>query len=139
MKKAEKSSFAGTKDDSSTKVQDSSVCQPIAKPSVIGSCILVDGRNWKFIKQLDEYQLWAADYWCPDGDGIELYISNDKDNFELTCFSGIGMSKIIIHDIEFVYLQSKAKLDFKEPFEKQCVRIADYFCRLFCDYSVVVA
>jgi hypothetical protein len=101
------------------------------------SCFLVDERKWKFIKQLDEYQLWTADYWRTDGDGIELYISNDKDNFELYCFSGI--SKIIIHDIEFFYLQSKVKLNFKEPFENQCCKIADYFCRLFCEYSVVVA
>lgn len=100
--------------------------------------INVGGRNWSFIKQLPEYQLWSANYWCPDGDGIELYISNDKDNFELECFSGIGMSKIIMHDLEFTYLQGKVQdLDFRELFEMQCVKIADYFCRLFCEYKEV--
>ena len=34
MKKVEKSSSAGTKDESSTNAQDSQVCQPIAKPHV---------------------------------------------------------------------------------------------------------
>ena len=99
--------------------------------------INIGGRDWSFIKQLPEYQLWSADYWCPDGDGIELYISNDKDNFELECFSGIGMSKIIMHDIEFPYLQDKVEINFKEPFETQCVKLADYFCRLFCEYRDV--
>jgi hypothetical protein len=34
MKKAEKSSFAGTTDESSTNADSLQVCQPIAKPSV---------------------------------------------------------------------------------------------------------
>ena len=98
----------------------------------------VGGRAWRFVKLFPEYQLWAADYWCPDGDGAELYISNDKSHFELECFSGIGASKVVMHDIEFTYLHDKVKsLDFREPFEAQCVRIADYFCRLFCEYREV--
>lgn len=35
MKKVQKSSSAGTKNDSSTDAQDSQVCQPIAKPNVM--------------------------------------------------------------------------------------------------------
>lgn len=44
---------------------------------------LVGGRAWSLKKQLPEYQLWSANYWCPDGDGIELYIANDNGHFEL--------------------------------------------------------
>ena len=31
----------------------------------------VGGRAWKFEKfcMKEEYQLWSANYWCPDGDG----------------------------------------------------------------------
>jgi hypothetical protein len=100
--------------------------------------VTIKGKVWSFVKQLQEYQLWSADYWCPDGDGVQLYISNDKDNFELECFSGTGMSRVIIHGAEFTYLQGKVKeLDFKEPFEMQCVKIADYLCGLFCEYKDV--
>lgn len=97
---------------------------------------IVSGRVWRFAEQLSEYKLWSANYLCPDGDGIGLYIANDNGHFELECFSGIGVSKIIMHDIEFSYLQDKVKdLNFKEPFEIQCCKIADYFCRLFCEYK----
>lgn len=97
--------------------------------------VLVDGRKWSFKKQLSEYQLWSANYWCSDGDEAELYISNKDGHLELQCFSGIGLSRIIIKDIEFPYLQDKIKIDFKEPFEVQCCQIADYLCRLFCEYK----
>lgn len=95
---------------------------------------LVSGRLWRFVQYCmnKEFQLWTADYWCPDGDGIELYIADTY--FELNCFSGIGQSRIIMHDIEFSYLQDKVNLDFRESFDVQCCKIADYFCRLFCEY-----
>lgn len=38
MKKADKSSSAGTEVESSTNADSSQVCQPIAKPNVVGSC-----------------------------------------------------------------------------------------------------
>ena len=98
----------------------------------------VGGRAWRFVQlyMKGEYKLWVADYWCPDGDGIELYIA--KDHFELSCFSGIGNSVIKMSDLDFVYLQDKiTNLDFREPFEVQAVKVADYFCRLFCEYREV--
>lgn len=99
---------------------------------------LVGGRAWKFEKfcMKGEYQLWSADYWCPDGDGIELYIGDG--HFELSCFSGIGGSVIKMQDLDFTYLQGKVKdLDFREPFEMQAIKVADYFCQLFCEYKDV--
>lgn len=39
MKKVDKSSSAGTEVDSSTNVDGSQVCQPIAKPNVIGRAL----------------------------------------------------------------------------------------------------
>lgn len=92
--------------------------------------------KWSLQKEITELQLWSSHYYCPDGDAVELYISNDKSHFELLCFSGIGISKIIIHDLDFSSLQDKVKdLNFKESFEEQCIRIADYFCNLFCEYK----
>lgn len=98
----------------------------------------VGGRAWRFVKMCmkGEYQLWVADYWCPDGDGIELYIGDGY--FELSCFSGIGGSVIKMNDLDFPYLQGKVKdLNFRETFEVQAVKIADYFCKLFCEYKDV--
>ena len=108
--------------------------------SVSGNCTkhVVGGRAWRFVKlcMKGEYQLWNADYWCPDGDGIELYIG--KEHFELSCFSGIGASVIKMDSIEFPYMQDKVKeLDFREPFEMQCVKIADFFCQILCEYKDV--
>lgn len=90
---------------------------------------------WKLKRDLTNWQLWTVNYWCPDGDGISLYISKTKDSLELECFSGIGRSKIIIDEIEFSYLSNKIEIDFSKPFELQCLTIADYFCRLFCEYK----
>lgn len=101
---------------------------------------IIGGRAWRFVQlcMKGEYQLWVADYWCPDGDGIELYIGDG--HFELSCFSGIGGSVIKMQDLDFTYLQDKvSELDFREPFEIQAVKVADYFCRLFCEYSEVSA
>jgi hypothetical protein len=106
------------------------------KMSFLGDSIFIDGRAWRFVQNCmdDQYQLWVSCYWCPDGDGIELYIG--KDHFELSCFSGIGSSIVKISDLDFVYFQDKIPLlDFKEPFDMQCIRIADYFCRIFCTYE----
>lgn len=101
---------------------------------------IVGGRAWRFVQlcMKGEYQLWVADYWCPDGDGIELYIGDG--HFELSCFSGIGGSVIKMQDLDFTYIQDKVSgLDFREPFEVQAVKVADYFCRLFCEYREVFA
>ena len=128
---------AGTPDDSSTNVDGTSVSPTCPKPIVSGMCVSVGSRTWQLVQNLKEWQLWTAGYWCPDGDGVELYISNEEESFELFCFSGLGMSKIVMHDVEFSYLSDKVDIDFKKPFEVQCVQIADYFCRLFCEYSEV--
>jgi hypothetical protein len=53
MKKADKSSSAGTTVDSSTNAQVEQVCQPIAKPSVSGSLLLYDLMQVAAIKNED--------------------------------------------------------------------------------------
>ena len=51
--------------------------------------ISIKDRIWKLKRDLTNWQLWTVNYWCPDGDGISLYISKTKDSLELECFSGI--------------------------------------------------
>ena len=131
MKKLNSKSQAGTAADSAIKAE--------VKTSSPNCCnTLVGGRAWKFEKfcMKGEYQLWTAHYWCPDGDGIELYIA--EDHFELSCFSGIGSSVIKMSDLDFTYLQDKVKdLDFRQPFVIQAIKVADYFCQLFCEFKDV--
>lgn len=104
--------------------------------SGIFTIIIVGGRDWNFVKRVNEYQVWTSDYWCPDGDGVLLYIGDMY--FELSCFSGIGSSVIKMQDIDFAYMQDKVKdLDLRAPFEIQAIKVADYFCRIFCQYSDV--
>lgn len=97
--------------------------------------ITINNKIWSLREELPNCTLWTADYFCSDGDSIELYI--EKDSFELHCFSGIGCSKIIIDRIDFGvfhYTPNKiANLDFNEPFDVQCIKIADYFCNKFCE------
>jgi hypothetical protein len=100
--------------------------------------INVNGRVWKFEEfcMKGEYQLWTAHYWCPDGDGIELYIADN--HFELSCFSGIVSSVIKMSDLDLTYMQDKVKdLDFRQPFVIQAIKVADYFCQLFCEFKDV--
>lgn len=107
-------------------------------PSPNNRNTVVGGRVWRFVQVCTkaEYKLWVADYFCADGDGVELYIAND--HFELSCFSGIGNSVIKMSDLDFIYLQDKVlELDFREPFEVQAVKVADYFCRMLCEYRSV--
>ena len=100
---------------------------------------IIDGRKWWFSKELPKYNLWYADYYCSDGDGVELYIEKDGGGFQLECFSGIPASHIYIDNVDFgvfQYAPNKIEdLDFREPVELQCIRIADFLCRKFCEYS----
>lgn len=97
--------------------------------------VYIKNRPWKLIRDIPNWHLWNADYYTSDGDGIELYISKDKDRLELSCFSGMGATKIIIYDIDFQYLSNNIEIDFKESFEHQCLQIGDYFCRILCEYN----
>lgn len=109
-------------------------------PDILGRIIYLRDSDieWILSKQSLQWQLWSTDYWCPDGDGVELYIRNDKSCFELSCFSGIGASNIVIYEMDFTYFQDKVEnLDFKEPFEVQCCKIADYFCQLFSERGTI--
>ena len=105
--------------------------------------ITVDGRDWWFAKDLPKHQLWHSNYFCSDGDGVELYIEKQEESphgggFELCCFSGIPSSHIYIDSVDFgvfQYAPNKIEgLDFDEPFEMSCLRIADHLCRIFCEY-----
>jgi len=87
---------------------------------------------------------WTSQYWCDDGDGVELYIDPTNRSFELQCFSGIGASKISVDSIDFglfwrridnVGINIMPVSNY--TFEEQCVIISDYFCRLFCEYTDV--
>lgn len=68
MKKDQKSSSAGTENDSSTNVDGWQVCQLIAKPNVVRSVYL--GRDVKFKKvfsfvndELPFYSLYESQHW----------------------------------------------------------------------------
>jgi hypothetical protein len=93
----------------------------------------INGRKWWLgnddEKEIPKHTLWHANYWCDDGDGVELYIERDKGGFSLHCFSGICVSEIYINDTDFRVFKEKCGLTFKEPFELQCCKIADYLCR----------
>lgn len=97
----------------------------------------INGTHWKFIKDFPEHELWGSSYFSSDGDGIELYIEKDNGGLELSCFSGIGASKIYIDSMDFgvfQYAPNKIKsLDFEEPFNVQCLKIAEYLCSIFCE------
>ena len=108
--------------------------------------IIVNGRDWRFVKDLPKHSLWWADYYCSDGDGVELYIEKQEESphgggFELCCFSGIPSSHIYIDSVDFevfYYAPNKIEgLDFEEPFENQCCRIADFLARKFCEYKKI--
>jgi len=99
--------------------------------------LTVNKHTWRLKEVLkDKIELWISDFYCSDGDGVDLYIEN-KEGFELSCFSGIGSSKIYIDKVDFgVFNYSPNKisvLDFNEPFNIQCVKIADYLCDKFCE------
>lgn len=98
----------------------------------------IDGRVWTLRAELEKYNHWTASYFCADGDGVELYIAKDNSEMELSCFSGIGSSKIIISDTEincFTCNPNKIDmLEFASNNEDRYLRIADYLCRKFCEY-----
>jgi hypothetical protein len=93
----------------------------------------INGRKWWLAdgKTIDipKHTLWHANYWCSDGDGVELYIDRDNEGFSLHCFSGIPASEINIDSVDFGVFQDKCGLDHRTPFELQCCKIADYLCR----------
>lgn len=99
----------------------------------------INGRIWSLHEKYPTCQLWNANYWCPDGDGIQLYIQPDKEGLNLSCFSGIPASEIFVDYIDFSVFWKKAKLDQveKPSYELQCIMIADYLCRIFCEYKEV--
>lgn len=102
----------------------------------------VSGRTWVMQKDLKEYELWISQWWCDDGDGVELYIKKDKGGFELNCFSGIHTSKIWIDAVDFGIMWKKAfdgLIDEVEPIQnytyvQQCIMLADWFCSMFCEW-----
>lgn len=102
----------------------------------------VNGRTWVMQNDLKEYQLWTSQWWCDDGDSVELYINKDKGGFELSCFSGISASKIYIDVVDFSIMWRKAfgeLIDEIKPIQKytrvqQCVMIADWLCSKFCEW-----
>lgn len=100
---------------------------------------IIDGRKWWFAKELLEHNIWYSNYYCSDGDGVELYIEKDNGGFTLNCFSGIPASSIYMDNVDFgvfQYAPNKIEeLDFRESFEQQCIRIADFLCRKFCEYA----
>lgn len=103
----------------------------------------VGERTWTLRKELPTCDHWIADYSCSDGDGISLYVDKDsfgklKSSFELSCFSGIQASTIHIDEVDFEAVWDKA--GYKVPigsfaFAEKCIMLADYFCRLFCEWK----
>lgn len=94
----------------------------------------------------ENIQAWHSMWWCDDGDGVELYIEKDKSGFELSCFSGIPASKIIIDVVDYGTLWNKAFDDILDShvqpiqnysFVQQSIMLADWFCRLFCEWKDV--
>lgn len=102
-----------------------------------------DKRVWTKRQVTKDVTSWTSMWWCPDGDGVELYIENEQSGFELHCFSGIPASSIYIDTVDFGTMWDKVKKTMKvEPigtysFEQQCVYIADYLCSLFCEWTDV--
>ena len=100
----------------------------------------VGDRIWTLRQELPTCYHWIANYYCSDGDGVELYIDKDKNSFDLSCFSGIPASSIHIDEVDFQAIWMLAK--YKEPignypFAEKCIMLADYFCRLFCEWKEV--
>jgi hypothetical protein len=94
-------------------------------------------RTWIMRNDLKEHQLWTSQWWCDDGDGVELYIEKDKSGFELNCFSGMPASKIYIDVVDFGMLWHKAfKVNTIKnyTFDQQCIILADWFCSIFCTW-----
>lgn len=81
MKKVQKSSSAGTKNDSSTDAQDSQVCQPIAKPNVMRRCPQPDEvDNW-LMDKLKEKRIndefgWTGEYRLCQKDLVDFFIDH---------------------------------------------------------------
>jgi len=102
--------------------------------------VLKNGHVWRF-KEINspDHELWLSNYYSSDGDGVKLYIQKDKDGFELNCFSGIPASKIFIDSVDFdvfqYYPNKIDDFDFNESFDVQCIKIADYLCGKFCEYT----
>jgi len=105
----------------------------------------VSSRAWVMRNDLKEHQLWTSQWWCDDGDGVELYIEKDKGGFELNCFSGIPASKIYIDIVDFGVMWRKAFSDLMhevEPIQnytyvQQCIMLSDWLCSIFCEWTDV--
>jgi len=103
--------------------------------------------NWTYrglVGTTSPMEHWTADHWwCDDGDGVELYINVLDNSFDLQCFSGVGISRISVDSIDYGVLWKRVKefilvKDIQDyTFVEQSVIIADYFCRLFCEYQDV--
>lgn len=100
-----------------------------------------NNRTWTMRKESKEYQFWTSQYFCSDGDGIELYIENNNSGFKLSCFSGIPASEIYIDVVDFGVLWNKAFKNFDDikisnySFDVQCIMLADWLCSLFCEFE----
>lgn len=102
--------------------------------------VLKNSHIWRFQKLCSHgCELWVSGYFSSDGDQAELYIREDKSGFDLFCFSGIPVSNIFIDSVDFGVFQYAPNkiddLDFSEPFNRQSIKIADYLCGKFCEYS----
>ena len=94
----------------------------------------------------NKYSLWTSGWTCEDGDGVSLIIFSDENlstqaGFELSCFSGIPESKIIVGELDFnaLIIKVEKELGVKfvsiETYEMQCLIIADWLCSKFCEYQ----
>ena len=98
----------------------------------------IDERLWTSRRpDLKNDYLYTSEWWCDDGDGVELYIKKDEGGFELHCFSGIPSSSIFIDVCDFGTMWRKAKKPLPirtYSYVQQCIIIADYLCGIFCEY-----
>ena len=97
--------------------------------------VKVGDNVWRESKRgASDKTVWTSNYICSDGDYAEMLIGDGS--FELHCFSGIPASHIYVDDVDFGVFQCAPNkvdgLDFREPFENQCARIADHLCSKFC-------
>lgn len=119
-----------------------------SKNKIMETTEIINNTTWTFREQLENHtRLWTTDWFCDDGDGVELYIENREGGFELNCFSGIPSSHIYIDYADFGVLWNKAfgltqnengvtlttsKQIQDHTYEQQCLMLAEWFCELFC-------
>lgn len=99
--------------------------------------ITINGRTWtaRSVSETGTVSAWNSKYISPDGDYVNVYIDTECEDLVLRCFSGAGLSAIQINVLDFSQFRDKADLHLvTHSFEEQCIRIADYFCRILCEY-----